>query len=161
MEGIRQWAVGLCGAALVCTVAVRLFPENTIGKQGRLVLSCVFLLSVLSPLATGDWSLTFPEFETTPSTQTDELRRRVEEQTANYVNDTLTKMANQALASYGAQVKKVDAAVNITSDGSIDIGQITVYIDEGTLNMAAVVRQVVEHRLGTSVVLEKWEEHGS
>ena len=161
MEGIRQWALGLCAMAVVCTVAVRLFPENSLGKQGRIVLSCVFLLSVLSPLTAGDRSLALPNMEAPSLTQTDELHLRVEEQTAQYVNETLTKMANQALSSYGVQVKKVDTTVNIASDGSIDMGQITVYIDEGTLNMAAVVRQVVEHRLGTSVVLAKWEEHGS
>ena len=76
------------------------------------------------------------------------------------MNETLLAMANQALKSYGVQAKKVAAEIDITEDGSINMGQITVYIDKDTLNMAAAVRQVVEHRLGTSVVIAEWEENG-
>ncbi len=83
----------------------------------------------------------------------------MEQQTTAYVNETLLSMANQALASYGVQVKKVTADMNFTAEGGINMGQITVYIDKATQNMAAAVRQIVEHRLGTSVVIAQWEEN--
>ncbi len=156
MEILRSWAVAVCAAAVLCTILHRLFPENSLGQQGRLLLPCLFLLAVFAPLP--GVTLSIPEVQTQVSVDAQALRARMQQQTAATVNDTLLSMANQALKSYGVQAKKVVADINITEDGSINMGQITVYIDNETLNMAAAVRQVVEHRLGTSVLIAEWEE---
>lgn len=161
METLQRWALTACAAAILCTLAYRLFPENALGRQGRLLLPCLFLLVIVSPLAGTRWSFTLPELSTVSKEQTEALQARVNQQTVAYVNKTLLDMANQALSSYGVQAKKVLTDINIASDGSIDMGQITVYIDRDTLNMAAAVKQVVENRLGTAVVIALWEEKES
>lgn len=157
MEALRGWALAVCAAAVLCTLLHRLFPENTLGQQGRMLLPCLFLLAVFAPLP--GVTISFPEAQTSSVEDTQALRARMQQQTVSTVNDTLLAMANQALNSYGVQAKKVVADINIADDGSIDMGQITVYIDKETLNMAAAVRQVVEHRLGTSVMIAEWEEN--
>ena len=156
MEAFRGWAVAVCAAAVLCTLLHRLFPENALGQQGRLLLPCLFLLAVFASLP--GVTVAIPEVSTQSVTDTQALRARMQQQTVSAVNTTLLAMANQALESYGVQAKKVTADINIAEDGSINMGQITVYIDKGTLNMAAAVRQVVERRLGTSVVIAEWEE---
>ncbi len=157
MEALRGWALAVCAAAVLCTLLHRLFPENALGQQGRMLLPCLFLLAVFAPLP--GVTLSFPEVQTQASVDTQALRARMQQQTAATVNSTLLSMANQALSSYGVQAKKVVADINIDEDGRINMGQITVYIDNETLNMAAAVRQVVEHRLGTSVMIAEWEEN--
>jgi hypothetical protein len=157
VEALRGWALAVCAAAVLCTLLHRLFPENTLGQQGRMLLPCLFLLAVFAPLP--GVTISFPEAQTSSVEDTQALRARMQQQTVSTVNGTLLAMANQALNSYGVQAKKVVADINIADDGSIDMGQITVYIDKETLNMAAAVRQVVEHRLGTSVIIAEWEEN--
>ncbi len=159
MEALRGWAVAACAAALLCTLLYRLFPDNSLGKQGRMLLPCLFLLALFLPLKQMELSFAVSEAQTS-TVDADDLQARLQQQTAAYVNDTLLDMANQALASYDVQAKKVTADVNFTADGRIDMGQITVYIERDALNMASVVRQVVEHRLGTGVQLAQWEENG-
>ncbi len=158
MEALRGWAIAVCAAAVLCTVLHRLFPETSLGQQGRLLLPCLFLLAVFAPLP--GVTVSVPEVQTQAAEDTQALQARIQQQTVATVNKTLLAMANQALDSYGVQVKKVVADMDIAEDGRINMGQITVYIDKETLNMAAAVRQVVEHRLGTSVVIAEWEENG-
>lgn len=158
LDAFRGWALAVCAAAVLCTLLYRLFPENALGQQGRMLLPCLFLLAVFAPLP--GVTIAFPETQTQAVEDTQALRARMQQQMAATVNNTLLSMANQALRSYGAQAKKVVADINIDADGRINMGQITVYIDKETLNMAAAVRQVVEHRLGTSVVIAEWEENG-
>ncbi len=157
MGALRGWAVAVCAAAVLCTILHRLFPENSLGQQGRMLLPCLFLLAIFAPLP--GMTVSIPEVQTQASVDTQALRARMQQQTAATVNSTLLSMANQALKSYGVQAKKVVADMNVGEDGSINMGQITVYIDSETLNMAAAVRQVVEHRLGTSVLIAEWEEN--
>ena len=158
MDGLRGWAIAVCAAAVLCTLLARLFPETSLGQQGRLLLPCLFLLAVFAPLP--GVTVSVPEVQTQAAEDTQALRARMLQQTVAAVNKTLLAMANQALDSYGVQAKKVVADMDIAEDGRINMGQITVYIDKETLNMAAAVRQVVEHRLGTSVVIAEWEENG-
>lgn len=158
MEAFRGWAIAVCAAAVLCTLLHHLFPQNPLGQQGRLLLPCLFLFALLAPIP--NMTVTIPDWQSQTTVDDAALRARMQQQVSATVNDTLLSMANQALTSYGVQAKKVIADINITQDGGINMGQITVYIDKETLNMAAVVRQVVERRLGTSVTLAEWEENG-
>ena len=158
MEGLRGWAVAVCAAAVVCVLLRRLFPETSLGQQGQMVLSCLFLLTVFSSLPRVNVSV--GTVQTPPAAQAQNVRARIEQQTVSTVNRTLLSMVNQALASYGVQAKKVVADINFTEDGGINLGQIIVYIDEEATDMTSVVRQVSERRLGMSVTIAKWEENG-
>lgn len=158
MEGLRGWALAVCAAAVLCTLLHHLFPQTSLGQQGRMLLPCLFLLAVFAPLPSV--KVTIPQTQSQTTVDDTALRARMQQQVSATVNDTLLSMANQALKSYGVQAKKVVADINITQDGGINMGQITVYIDKETLNMAAAVRQIVEHRLGTAVTLAEWEESG-
>ena len=53
-------------------------------------------------------------------------------------------MINQSLESYGWSAKKVVADMDIGEDGSIGMGQITVYVEEEVARRAVAVRQLVE-----------------
>ncbi len=158
MDGLRAWALTVCATALVCGLCYRLFPDNLLGKQGRLLLPCLFVLVLLLPLKTMDISFEQLSDSSLSPVSSAVLESRIKQQTVAYVNETLLSMANQALVSYGVEAKKVTADMNFTADGGIEMGQIVVYIDKNAFNKASVVRQVVEQRLGTAVVLAQWED---
>ena len=159
MEGFRRWAAVVCGAAVLCTLLRRLFPDTLLGQQGRTVLPCVFLCALLAPLPGMLSGLALPELPTAGLTDTAALETRMKQQLTAQVNASLLAMANQALESYGWSAKKVVTDMDIGEDGCISMGQITVYVDERIARSATAVRQVVEKRLGTPVTVAVWEEN--
>ena len=143
MDAIRRWALLTCTAAVLCTLLSRLFPDSALGRQGRLLLPCIFLCVTLSPLLSMRWSLpALPQTQTAADTAA--LEARMRQQTVAQVNTTL-------------QAEKVVADTDIAADGSIDIGQITVYVDSRTAQRSVLVKQVAEKRLGTAVVVAQKE----
>ena len=159
MEAIRNWALTVCGAAVLCTVLRWVFPDTAIGRQGRMVLPCVFLCALLLPLQGLRLSVNQINF-TQQSADVERLESRLHSQMIAQVNDTLLAMTNQALNTHGFSAKKVTADMDIGEDGRIDMGQITLFVDEDTLLKGAQVRQIAEKRLGTAVVLAEWEDNG-
>ncbi len=157
MTFIRDWAVAVCSAAVLCTLLSRLFPDTAIGRQGRLLLPCLFVCALLVPLAGGMPDFSLPDFTAT-EVETEALEARMQQQMTQQVNNTLLAMANQALQNYGYTAKKVTVDMDIHPDGRIDMGQITLYVDEDTLLHGAEVKQIAEKRLGTQVYLARWEE---
>lgn len=160
MEALRQWAVAVCAAAVVCTLLRQLFPENRLGEQGRMLLPCLFLCVLLSPISAGFSDVKLPDFTAENTVDTAEITARMREQMTAQVNDTLLRMVNQSLESYGWSAKKVTADMDIAADGSIRMGQITLYVDEEVARRATAVRQVAEKRLGTTVEVAVWQESG-
>ena len=158
MDGFRQWAAVVCTAAVVCALLRQLFPESALGRQARLLLPCVFLCALLSPLSGALTGVKLPAFTDENPADTAALEARMRQQVVDQVNDTLLAMVNQALQGYGWQAKKVTADMDIGEGGSISMGQITVYVDRDTARRGGAVRQVAEKRLGTAVVLAQWEE---
>ncbi|MBQ9859300.1 MAG: stage III sporulation protein AF [Clostridia bacterium] len=158
MEGLREWATGICTAAVVCALLRHLFPDNGLGRMGRLVIPCVFLLALLAPVSAMFSDIKLPDFTSENTENSAALEARMRQQVTQQVNDTLLAMVNQALQGYGWQAKKVAADMDIGEDGSISMGEIIVYVDRETAPHSVAVRQIAEKRLGTAVVLAEWEE---
>ena len=158
MDSLRQWAVAVCAAAVACTLLRQLFPENRLGEQGRMLLPCLFLCVLLSPISSGFADVKLPDFTAENAVNTEEITARMHEQMTEQVNDTLLRMVNQSLDGYGWSAKKVVADMDIAEDGSIRMGQITLYVDEEVARRATAVRQVAEQRLGTTVEVAVWQE---
>lgn len=158
MDGLRQWAVAVCAAAVVCALLRHLFPDNPLGRQGRMLLPCLFLCVLLSPISSLSSGVKLPDFTDVDRVDSADLTARMRQQMTAQVNDTLLRMVNQSLAGYGWSAKKVVADMDIGEDGSIRMGQITLYVDEEVARRATAVRQVAEKRLGTAVEVSVWQE---
>lgn len=157
MESIGKWALAVCATALICTLLRYLFPNNGVGKQGQMLLPCLFLWVLLSPLLTGFQDVKLPDFTHKNEVDSAPLTQQMRQQLTAQVEQRLLEMVNGALATYGWQAKKVTADMDIGEDGSINMGQITLYVDEDTIRRATAVRQVAEKRLGASVRIMEWE----
>ncbi len=158
MQPIQTWAIGVCTAAVLYAVLYRLFPDTTLGKQGRLILPTVFLCVILSPLLSRD-TLSFSAAEIADVPDGSVLEAQVRRQTVQQVNATLLQMVNQALTSYGYQAEKVVTDMDIGEDGSISMGQIIIYVDERAAQRSALVEQVASQRLGMRVTVQQMEVH--
>lgn len=158
MEGFQQWAAAVCTAAVVCSLLRMLFPDTTLGRQGRFALPCVFLCVLLSAFSTVNDSVKLPNFTDEEPVDSGGLTARVHQQVVAQVNDQLEKMLSQSFEKYGWEVKKVVTDMDILEDGSIRMGQITVYVDETVARRATQVAQVAEKRLGMPVTVAAWED---
>ena len=160
MAGVTAWAIAVCTAAVVCSLLRQLFPDSTLGRQGKLLLPCLFLCVLLSPLSGGFSAVKLPDFTSNKPFDSADLTARMRQQFTEQVNATLLAMVNQSLDGYGWSAKKVVADMDIEEDGSIRMGQIVVYVDEDVAPRAVAVAQVAEKRLGTDVVVAMWEDTG-
>ena len=157
MEGVRQWAVTVCAAAVVCTLLRHLFPDTRLGQQGRMLLPCLFLCVFISPISAAFGDVKLPDFTPEIAADSEQIEARMRQQMVAQVNDLLLQMTNQALSGYGWSVKKVVTDMDIAEDGSIRMGQIVLYVDEKVARSATAVKQVAEKRLGTTVEVAVWE----
>lgn len=157
MDGIQKWAVAVCTAAVVCTLLRHLFPDTRLGQQGRMLLPCVFLCVFLSPIYGFFEDVKLPGFTDRNVADSDQITARMRQQMVAQVNDTLLQMVNQSLSGYGWSAKKVVTDMDIAEDGSIRMGQITLYVDEEVARSATAVGQVAEKRLGMAVEVAVWE----
>ena len=160
MEGVRQWALAVCTAAVVCSLLQILFPDNGLGRQGKLVLPCVFLCVLLTPFFSGDFDVKLPSFTSEEAVDSGDLTARMHQQIVAQVNGQLKQMLTQSFDKYGWEVKKVVADMDIDEEGSIHMRQITVYVDEMVARRATQVGQVAEKRLGMPVTVAAWEDTG-
>ena len=158
MDSLRGWAVAVCTAAVVCTLLRQLFPDNALGQQGRLLLPCLFLCTLLTPISSLSSGVKLPDFTGGNAVDAADLTARMRQQVTAQVNATLLSMVNQSLDGYGWSAKKVVADMDIAEDGSIEMGQIVLYVDEEVARRATAVRQVAEKRLGTAVEVAVWEQ---
>lgn len=157
MEGIRQWAVAVCATAVVCALLRHLFPDSRLGQQGRMLLPCLFLCVLLSPVSGFSQGVKLPDFTAENAETSDRITAQMRQQMVAQVNNTLLQMVNQSLSGYGWSAKKVVVDMDISGDGSIRMGQITVYVDEEVARRATAVKQVAEKRLGATVEVAVWQ----
>lgn len=107
MTSLRSFALLLCGTAVLCTLFSRLFPDSRIGRQGRLILPCVFLCVMLAPLVQavrgGTW-----QWRPSAAAVSDgaALTARIRAQTVHQAEELLLRMVDQALGNYGLSAKK-------------------------------------------------------
>ena len=87
-EGMQKWAVMVCATAVVCTLLRHLFPDNRMGQQGRMVLPCLFLCVLLSPISGRSQPVKLPNFTGENVVDTDQITARMRQQMVVQVNHT-------------------------------------------------------------------------
>ncbi|MCI8554467.1 MAG: hypothetical protein HFJ80_05925 [Clostridiales bacterium] len=158
MEAVREWAVGLCAAAVVCTILQMLGPKEGMGRIFRILTVAFFICCLTSPLlklkSLGELSL--PRIESSGSSE--RLQDQVEAQLSRQIDLALKQVADDTLKNYGIAAAKITAQTDTSEDGGIYITRITLYLDKQNIQKAIAAKQVMEQRLGTDVYVEEWKE---
>ena len=103
VELIRQWLMGITGAAMLVALADSLTPQGSVRKMGRLIGGLVLLIAVLNPLLRldeGALTRALTEYELDVeaySAQLEEQNRDmmkgiIEAQTAAYIQDKAAEL---------------------------------------------------------------------
>lgn len=156
MDGIRQWAFGICAAAIACGLAQLALPKSSMQRVFNITSSVFFLGCLLSPIALPSIDLTVP-----PQS---ELQRRIDEKTAR-LSDAANEQTNMAasegvrlaamktLADMGVQANKIYINIHEDGEGGISISECEVQLDEQYRSRHTEIRGTLMERLGVNVVI--------
>ena len=158
MDGVREWATGLCAAAVAGAAMQMLVPKKGAGQLFRVLLTAFFLCVFTAPLLS--WQ-GIPELELSSlpgEVQNDLLEETVTLQLRSQVSAAVTEIVDSTLSGYGYTAKKVETNMDIADDGGIYIVDVRVSFS-GQVSGAAFLRRRLETRLGVpvSVVTEEAE----
>ncbi len=151
MNGLQAWCGAVCTAALGCAAMRLLVPKNSVGRVFGLLLCTFFLCCMLSPLFSlhGNWEL---DIDGLPDAVVlDLLNDTVNEQLQVQVREAVTTVVAEALAARGASAEEIAVETDISEQDGIYIKHITITVDKQTMPVAAVVREVLERQLQTTV----------
>lgn len=157
MSDIRAWSAAVCMAALGCSAVRLLAPKAGSGKLFSLITASFFLCALALPVL-NIRSLPKPEVDLLPpDIVTGLLEKRVTEQLTEQVEAAAVAYVEEALATRNISPKKVEVMTDTSDSGGIYMKQITIYVDKQSVPIAAVVREVLEKGLGTTIVLKTEE----
>jgi len=154
MNEIRAWSTAICMAALGCSAIRLLAPKAGSGKLFSLITASFFVCALALPLLNIG---SLPELEIDllpPDVVTGLLEERVTEQLTEQVKEATVAYVDEAMAVRNIDPKKVKVITDISESGGIYMKQITIYVDKQSMPSAAVVREVLEKSLGTTIVVK-------
>lgn len=120
---------GICICAVIAAIFRSLIPSDKFEKQVKLVISCFFVVSVLSLVSNGvgfDDITDFFSIDTDYVDYTGELCKL----TADEVADELRTRIKSELEKKGIITEKIYIGVNISDSGSISISEIGLVLDD-------------------------------
>lgn len=126
MEAVREWAVALCAAAVLCAGAQIITPDEKKGKWMRIVFASVMLCAMVLPLARISGCRLSYDSNISDYSPDRRLCEAIEEQTASAVSSTVCRLVEDCLLGYDVEAEDISVSMDISDDGCISIGQITV-----------------------------------
>ncbi|MBQ3133661.1 MAG: hypothetical protein IJC17_05270 [Clostridia bacterium] len=138
MNGLQEWAIGLCAAAIACTALLLLLPSRGSAPMMKTLLSVFFCCCLLGPIGaivTTDWGALVA-----PPTFSAENAEEIFYNTLRSQADTaLGQLAEEALAGTGYRIEKIEGTWTESEDGRIYMNGATAWLDvEQTANAAEI-----------------------
>ena len=156
MESIRQWAFGICAAAIACGLAQLILPKSNMQRLFNITSSVFFLSCLLSLLALAPISL---DLESAEEMQREVQRRAknltsaVEEQTGEIASESIRIAAADRLAEMGIEYQKIYVNIHADDENGISISECEVELDESYLSRHDEIRTALMERLGVNVLI--------
>ncbi len=149
MEALKEWAAALCGAVVLCCAANLIAPEGKNRKMMQAVLSLVMLCVLISPLRTINSCRTdFSALEKQVTEPGERLLDTVEQQTCDRIEMSLNDLVESELYSMDIIPEKISVDTDISPDGCISIGQVTVTVRSSSADQCGRIKDILKQRLG-------------
>ena len=156
VEHIRQWVLGLCGASVLCALALELTPPGAVKRVLRAVCGVVLTAALLLPLYSFDYS-GYSLFQSEYREQADALARQgVEisrELNRGIIEETLGAYILDKAQALGAQLE--GARVTAAWSGRGSWYPVSAELD-GPYH--AALSDYIEGELGIARQAQKWGE---
>ena len=159
MEVIRQWAFGVCCAAVAAGLVQMLLPDSSLGKLGRTVTAAFFICSLAFPLFQAVPTHT-AELEPFPVEESQEVSRNLEllldQRLQEQVQEALRTLTQEKLEEMGIEGGDVRIDISTQQGAPLDQEDLAVEIalpEEYRFRHDELV-QSLEYQLGIQVRLE-------
>ncbi len=129
METLKQWALGVCAAAIFSSVIYALAPKGSMQKALRCVTALAVVCAIVLPLASAMIKLELPKAQQKVDIPT-ELSRDMEYQLTAAYSQQLCAQAQEILESCGIFDCEIDALTDIDETGSISIKKVNIILPE-------------------------------
>ena len=159
MDGIRSWALLVCTAAAAFAVIENIASQSKNSRFLRLVMSAVMLSILITPLTKiRDIQLELDGYELPVFEAKAEFSELVEKQTADLVGCAVKEMILSRVESCGITPSDISVETDISDDGCISIGQVTVTIYEKDSSRSALISDMLFSSLGINAEVRIQEE---
>lgn len=154
MESIRQWAFGICCAAIACGLAQLLMPKSSMQRIFQITTSVFFLSCLLSPIA-----ISLPSLDVIPPEEImqeiDEKSERLDsiakEQGHDLATESIRHAAEDTLMDFGIKPNKIYINVHDDGDGGITISECELELDNSYLPQHDEIRAALHKALGVDI----------
>ena len=149
MQAVKEWAVGMCAAAIAGAVVKVLTPSGSLEKSVKTVVAVFLLCAMILPFCGSKTasqryiSTDFDEAELTEQALNNEISR----QTAQYLKNSIEKILDKNGISYGDVVIDMEL-----KDETVSVGKITVIYPDTD---ARTVQTIIKKELGAEVSVEE------
>lgn len=157
MQDFRNWAFGVCTAAVACGMMQLLLPKSGMQKILNVAVSVFFLGCLLSPVL-----LTLPQTDTGGASaelqseitrRSEELASELRDSGEQLATGTLRQTAKQVLEELGVENGKIYINVHDLPEGGISISECEVQLPPQYETRHDEIRAALMQRLGVNVLI--------
>lgn len=159
MNEIRQWAFGICAAAVACGLVQLILPKSSMQRIFQVTASVFFLGCLFSPLALSSLDLPQIELEQEQITRqieekTARLQQAADEQNGQIATESLRTAANEVLDALGVEgERKIYINVHDDEQDGISISECEVELERQYMLRHDEIRTALLNRLGMNVLI--------
>lgn len=151
MGNLQQWAVSLCGAAVIGGVISSIASSSGIGKAVRILASLMFLCTLITPIRGIFSSHELPAFQTESASNI--LSQEIEENAQNFAyllaQSNINEMIKKTLSDH--QIYPKDSQVVLKNeDGSIEIHAV-LYFSSDQAIQEETIKNLIRQTIGVEV----------
>ena len=153
MEAVKDWVVGVCAAAMVCTLLDLLLPRGKTEKAAKLVTAMFFLCAMLVPVASGWKELDWEDVTEAggEGLSMEELEKKVGEQVLEVSGRSMEESVAKALRESGIEAEKISVRMHIDREGYISMERTDIFLTEKDAGRKEEVRKKIEAFTGATV----------
>lgn len=149
---MQKIVITACFIGVAITISEAIAPSEKYLKQIRLIFSAIFLLGVITPIASEGFTLDiFSNAPLESSTTYMAVNGRIDDYMKKSVEFNIENSLREILIQNNIETKKISVTVNIIEDNSIDISEVS--IDCNNYEMA---EEIVNLHLGDNVKVNEY-----
>ena len=161
MEGLREWALAVCAAAVAGSLAHLACPSGEVAKVYKITISVFLLCCILAPVLTGalggDWGA-----ESFMTSETEEKTAELENTFKTQVKDefcaSIKAFVENELGLVGVSAQEISINVNTNEQGGIFITELIVFLSTEHEDKQAEIIAKLRDNLGIEPVIQFRQE---
>ena len=161
MDSIRQWAFGVCAAAIACGLAQLVLPKSSMQQVFNITSSVFFLGCLLSPIAFSAIDVELipqEEIQRQVEERAGRLSEAVEQQQEELATESVRLAAAETLDEMGIPYQKIYINVHVDEEDGISISECEVQLEDSYRPRHDEIYTALKDRLGVTVHIGYQEE---